>query len=332
MVDNTIPLAEAKKLASYTIGLDLPAVSLKELMGLELPEPVRLLPWPKEGGLAMIYGPRGLGKTYFALGMAMSLITGQTFIRWAVEKPVGVLIVDGEMQLSDLRERIVKMLSQEPAARLEIVSHEVAFDRTKRDLDFGTEDWQATMKAYLDENPDIRVVIFDNLSCLFASVPEDKRDDWVERVRPFFTWLRHRGIAAVLIHHAGKGGDQRGTSAREDILDTVIKLGWLSDHDATLGARFRVQFSKSRGCYGDDVADIEAYLDEDHTGLPSWSWKDIEESNETRLLNLVRDGIDNVRDAAAELDVTAGYVSKMKKKLTSKGLLKAGRTLEVIDD
>ena len=35
---------------------------------------------------------------------------------------------------------------------------------------------------------------------------------------------RRRGMAVLLIHHAGKSGDQRGTSAREDIMDTVISL------------------------------------------------------------------------------------------------------------
>ena len=36
--------------------------------------------------------------------------------------------------------------------------------------------------------------------------------------------LRRRGKGALLIHHAGKGGQQRGTSRREDVLDTVIAL------------------------------------------------------------------------------------------------------------
>ena len=36
--------------------------------------------------------------------------------------------------------------------------------------------------------------------------------------------LRRRGMTVLLIHHAGKSGDQRGTSAREDIMDTVISL------------------------------------------------------------------------------------------------------------
>jgi hypothetical protein len=36
--------------------------------------------------------------------------------------------------------------------------------------------------------------------------------------------LRRQGIAVLLIHHAGTNGRQRGTSRREDALDTVIAL------------------------------------------------------------------------------------------------------------
>ena len=53
----------------------------------------------------------------------------------------------------------------------------------------------------------------------------------------------------VLVHHAGKGGDQRGTSGREDMLDTVIRLDRV--HGASNdGAKFIVRFTKCRGAYG----------------------------------------------------------------------------------
>ncbi len=48
---------------------------------------------------------------------------------------------------------------------------------------------------------------------------------------------------------------------------------------------------------------------------------------ERRLLQLVEDGIDTITDAAHELDMTTGAVSKIKKKLQAKGLLVEGRKL-----
>ena len=88
-----------------------------------LPERPKLFPWLPEGGLILVYGPRGIGKTFFTLGLASSLVTGATFIRWEPTKTVGVLYVDGEMQLGDLRERIMRQLDRAAIQPFEIVSH-----------------------------------------------------------------------------------------------------------------------------------------------------------------------------------------------------------------
>lgn len=49
--------------------------------------------------------------------------------------------------------------------------------------------------------------------------------------------------------------------------------------------------------------------------------------SERRLLQLVEDGIDTITEAAEELDMGKGAVSKIKKKLQAKGLLIEGRKL-----
>ena len=46
------------------------------------------------------------------------------------------------------------------------------------------------------------------------------------------------------MHHAGKGGAQRGTSRREDVLDTVIALRQPQDYQSGEGARV----AKARMC------------------------------------------------------------------------------------
>ncbi len=48
---------------------------------------------------------------------------------------------------------------------------------------------------------------------------------------------------------------------------------------------------------------------------------------EERLLGLVDDGIDTITEAAHELNMTKGAVSKIKKKLQAKGFLIEGRKL-----
>ena len=299
-----------------------------ELETLEIPERPSLVPWLPGGGLAMIYGPRGIGKTYLSLSMALALSTGQDFMKWPVKKAVGGLIIDGEMSLADLRNRILDMKIGEPETKFHILSHEQYFNLTETDLDLGKKECQEAVEVFLENTPHIQVVILDNLSSLFPRLREDKRDDWVTIAMPFLLWLRRRGIATVLIHHSGKGGDQRGTSSREDSLDTVIQLSWGGNQDENRGANFILRFTKHRSCFGDDVAPFEATLVPDPEGAPSWELKPVDEGMEERLLRVVKDGFDTVNGAAAELGISPGYVSKLKKGLQEKGELKPGIKLE----
>jgi len=58
-------------------------IGLKTLLTMDIPGRPRLFLWLPQGGLAMVYGPRGIGKTYFSLSLAVSLATGKSFLRWA---------------------------------------------------------------------------------------------------------------------------------------------------------------------------------------------------------------------------------------------------------
>ena len=76
---------------------------------------------------------------------------------------------------------------------------------------------------------EIKLIIFDNISTLSRSGVENEAESWL----PLQNWtldLRRRGIAVLFIHHGNKSGGQRGTSRREDILDTVIQLKRPNDY------------------------------------------------------------------------------------------------------
>jgi hypothetical protein len=64
--------------------------------------------------------------------------------------------------------------------------------------------------------------------------------------------------SVLVVHHAGKGGGQRGTSRKEDVLDTVISLSRPPGYVASEGARFEVRFTKSRGFWGAEAEPFEA--------------------------------------------------------------------------
>src|SRR3984957_8949192 len=69
------------------------------------PRNLMMSPWLPEKGLTMLYAPRGVGKTWVALGIAHAIASGGQFLRWSAKSPRRVLYIDGEMPMSLLKER-----------------------------------------------------------------------------------------------------------------------------------------------------------------------------------------------------------------------------------
>jgi hypothetical protein len=81
--------------------------------------------------------------------------------------------------------------------------------------------------------------------------------------------LRRIGKTVLLIHHAGQGENARGTSKREDVLDTVISLKRPENYLPSEGARFEVHLTKARSVSGEGAQPFEAKL-VPRDGAPVW--------------------------------------------------------------
>ncbi len=315
-----------RQIVNSSIAVSSPQLSealldYKALLSADIPERKKILPWLPEGGLAMVCAPRGLGKTFFALSLAHSITSGKQFMRWPISHSTGVLYIDGEMALTDTRKRLTGFIDTPPDHPLITLSHEYFYQKFERDLSITDDDVQQLLLKLLDINKKLGVIIIDNLSSL-TRIREDKSDDWRERVLPFLIACRRRAVAVVLIHHAGKNGDQRGTGAREDHLDTSIMLSKPDDHDNE-GCYFRLDFTKSRGCYGDDIDPLKAKLIEPEGRVMEWQVLTIHESTKHQLINLIKDsGEITVTDAAKEMCLSKGMVSRLKKQLEEEGIIK----------
>ena len=73
-----------------------------------------LAPWLPAKGLAMVYGPRGIGKTHLTLGIAYAVASGGSFLGWQAPRPRRVLVVDGEMPAVALQERMAAIVAAAP--------------------------------------------------------------------------------------------------------------------------------------------------------------------------------------------------------------------------
>lgn len=294
------------------LGIADAVVSFEEMLSLEIPERKQHLAWLKEGSLVMVFGPRGIGKTMLQLGLTAGLVTGTKFLAWEVSAPVGVLYIDGEMPLDELRTRTTALLVHPPKAPLRFLTSEVVYNKMQRDLTLTSPAVQDEITTMLDAHPDIRVVIFDNISSLFVGIDEDRKRDW-EPISAWLVRLRHRGLSVILVHHAGKGGNQRGTSGREDALDVVIQLDRPSQYDAREGCHFELKFTKARSVKGDDVMPLDIRLT-DEAGRVQLNCKPLEESKLDQVIRLYEDGLVSPSDIGEELGITRGYASKLLKK------------------
>jgi len=139
-------------------------------------------------------------------------------------------------------------------------------------------------------------------------------------VQEWFLRLRQQHRSVLLNHHAGKSGAQRGTSRREDLLDTVIALQHPSDYVASEGLRCEVRYEKTRSFHGDEAKPFEVRMLLEGEGAASWTTKDAEDSLLERAIALFREG-GTVRGTAEELGITRSKAERLKKKAQTQGLL-----------
>jgi putative DNA primase/helicase len=274
------------------------------------PREMILDPIIPEKGLVMIYAARGTGKTHVADSIACAVSTGGRFLRWTAPKARRVLLIDGEMPASALRDRlraIVAAADVKPDAEMFQVLAGDLLDSGIGNL--AAPKTQAMLEPWVEG---VELLILDNLSSLTAVIRDNEADSWTP-IQEWLLRLRRRGISVLIVHHAGKGGEQRGTSRREDVLDTSISLRRPSDYVATEGARFEVHIEKGRGIHGDQAKPFEARLEVlDDKAI--WTMKDIEDANLARVRALIDDGM-SIRDIADETGIKKSTVHNLKKKI-----------------
>lgn len=304
----SVATAPAKEEPDAQLLYNLAPVALDELMAMDLPVRNAVLEGLLfERGIAMVYAWRGVGKTWFGLGLAAAIASGGSFLRWTSPRPRKVLHVCGEMPASDLRDRLRATVAglNRPLAdpsMLRVLSadlHEFGIP------DLSTREGQLQFEKIIGDS---EVLSFDNISTLFRTGDENDAESWI-KVQPWLLDLRRRGKTSIMVHHSGKGGKQRGTSKREDVLDLVVNLKHPRDYDATEGARFEVHFEKARGLTGDAVETFEATLSLIEQRA-NWTVKSIEDTQAEEVRALKQEG-KSLRDIAAELGMSKSKVQRI---------------------
>jgi hypothetical protein len=294
-------------------------VTAAELHDLKLAPREKLLgDWFSAGDCGFLFAARGTGKTWLALAMAQALSTGGKLGDWKAPAPVKVLYVDGEMPPDLMRDRCEGLEASND--NLQFLNHEILFERTGKVLNIADAEAQRAITAHCI-NTGVKVMILDNLSTLASGMKENEADSW-ELVNPWLLDLRRRKIAVVIVHHAGRSGEMRGTSKREDSVFWIIALDDAKKNaDDKRGARFVTRFTKPSRNTQEEIPPYEWHVITDNeNGKVSISYKQTQTLEV--FMQLITDGVTDCADLAEEMKVSKGTVSKWAKKMMDAGRLK----------
>lgn len=288
------------------------AINMEDFLAITLPERDFLLrPVIPTQGIAILFAPRGIGKTFAALGIALAVAGALSIFNWHAPQARNVLYVDGEMPAISMQERLAALslgMAAPPRAlqNLSIITPDMQ-PRSMPDL--ATTYGQQALEPFLSG---VNMLVLDNLATLCRTGKENESQSWT----PIQTWLldlRRRGMAVLLVHHAGKSGDQRGTSAREDIMDTVISLRRPKIYNVAEGARFEVHLTKARGIVGEEALPFEVHLRSEDNRL-LWDVSDLVNVQAEELKRLLAEGL-SLRDCSDEMGVSKSVLHRLKKRL-----------------
>lgn len=232
-------------------------VGFRSLLTMSMPElEYTIEPLLTNGGTGEIYGWRGTGKSLIATRMAVQIASGAPLLfghphaggNWPVRRRNRLLYVYGEMHGQMIQKRAQQIAKGEG---LPNVPEDEWLGIMSKDFQKG---WRPTIatprnRKILEERiagGGYEGLILDNLSTLWPSSQEGESErsavltDW-------FMDLNQRGVWVIYLHHAGKSGQQRGSSEKEDMVDFVLRLHRPENHKHDPNLCVELTIEKLRG-------------------------------------------------------------------------------------
>ena len=255
--------------------------------------------------LGMLFGPRGKGKTWLVVALAIAMSTGKPFLKRRAKSPVRVVYLDGEMTFQTMRKRF------------EATAKSIGAALTDNLRIFTPDTYSGVLPAVNDPDDhflfdellgdDWDVLFIDNYSA-WSSNGSESGEAW----KPFMKWmanLKRKGKTVIVVHHTGKDGKQRGTSRHEDALDFSISLRPVDTDDGSLS--FSLIWTKARHLSPDDSAPITATMNQDEDGELHWTHIDgLPIDKRLQRMRKLRDKGWSISKIAEKLKVNKSTVSR----------------------
>jgi putative DNA primase/helicase len=256
--------------------------------------------------LTLLYGSRGVGKTFLSLSMALAVASGGAMLRWRAERPARVLYVDGEMPRAMLVDRLgalaagADMLPEGDNLRL-LASEGDSGSR----IDLGTEEGRGWIE---DACGGIDLLVLDSLSVLLRSRQADPGRNWLA-VEDWLLALRRRGLSVLIVRNGTMAANRPDSTRYADVVDTVIALRRPEDYEAFEGARFELSFTKGRSLLGTAAQPFEAALHRKNGAL-RWFVSSRDDALAVRAAGLFFEGF-TVREVARRLKISKSTAHRL---------------------
>lgn len=285
--------------------------------------------WLLERGLAMLYAPSGIGKSWLSLSIATAIAGGGKLHQWQADAPARVLLVDGEMDISDVKDRLgvvfeaVKGDAKKANENLRIWARK----DTKAGPEFpdlATEGGREWLLRVVDETKPT-LLILDNLSTLATVADENAATSW-DPVLGTLQAVQQAGCAVLLVHHARKNagakGSYRGSQKLSVLLDIIISLNENPLAGEVNGSAFCLRFEKSRGLTTSTGYELEAKFEAEPDGRSKWSFEGCSLGQIGGMILRVRAGEFATQDEIARAyDVNKSTAGRWKMKAVTAGLI-----------
>ena len=265
-------------------------------------------------GRGMVYAPRGAGKTYFCLELAYAIATGTNAFAWKIPAARRVRYVEGEMDGAMLQNRLRHLVMKIHGGKIPepgfLKISAMGLPEQKVRPKINTPEGRGMINDLVDSGD---VLILDNLTALSPSSDEDETADWAE-IQEWLIDLSFQGVSTIFVHHAGKSGEQRGTSKREDLLDFVLSLKLPSDYMREEGMRAEIYITKMRGrsILPEYAAPFEVKLEED-----CWTTRPLLKVMRDRAIDMLSSGM-HPRDIAQDTGLSRYQVYRLQKEQKGK--------------
>ena len=169
------------------------------------------------GGLAVIYGPSGHGKTFVTLDLCLSLATGRPW-QGHDTTHAPVVYVSGE-GAAGIRVRVDAWERHHgcQAGAFFVVKEAVSL----------TDEWEVSEFISVLGRSDIgpKLIVFDTLARCFGGGDENSAQDMGKAIGAVAKIQREFDCAVVLVHHSGRqGGHERGSTALRGAADTMLTV------------------------------------------------------------------------------------------------------------